>query len=96
MSGHMSDEDRDSLTEAVIYDDMNGGDRATFDTVEQIITRHVREALNAAAAQVEGWQEMAEWAASHQEDPDGAQNSRIRSLAYKRAARIVRNLRDQP
>lgn len=58
--------------------------------VEAIVARHVAAALNEAADTIDGWREMAVWAAGNTEDPDQAQNSVIRSRAYHRAARIVR------
>lgn len=56
----------------------------------ELIARAQADALTKAADAIDAWQEIARWAASHTEDPDSAQNSMSRALAYRRAARIVR------
>lgn len=88
----LTNEDRGALAEACGWPGEEHADLTAV--VEAIVARHVKAALNEAADKVDGWREMAAWAASHTEDPDQAQNSVIRSRAYERSARIVRAAAD--
>lgn len=69
--------------------------RAINAASELVVREHVTAALDEIEKRIGGWQEMAEWAAAHTEDPDQAQNSTIREHAYRRAVRIVRDYRQE-
>lgn len=89
----LSGEDREQLVDwwdSDWTDEANGAIGSLITAVEAIVQRAVNAALNDAADGIDGWREMATWAASHTEDPDSAQNSAIRAFAYQRAVRIVR------
>lgn len=64
-------------------------------TADRLVREHVTAALDEIEKRINGWREMAEWAAAHNEDADQAQNSVIRERAYRRAVRIVRGYRQE-
>jgi Mg/Co/Ni transporter MgtE len=80
---HLSEQDRAALSEALVYDSMNCGDRATTDLIEALVARHVAEALEEAAAAIE--------ADADEVCPQCAIDEPCPSDGYYEAARIVRS-----
>lgn len=94
MSG-LSEADR-----ALIYREVpiNGWDAESdvYEAVEQIITRHVREALNAAAEEVGFWEANAQRVTTSGADAETVRNAQARQSAYRRAGAIIRAHADAP